>query len=162
MKNVITTLSLIAFVGYGPSVLAQSTPTAAVEKAFVAAADLEVINRISDVPPDVVQIFRSVVPWESMANWGEAWNETDVLDPGEPISQHVFSGVSKDVAVVVFQSGGIVGRNTNVVVARRGVPGFCHYRLGNALPREMRAIQEAVRNPKAHWNGVTMQCEYRG
>jgi hypothetical protein len=163
MEYVVTSLCLIVHVGYGSPLFAQASPmnVQVIERAFANATDLKLINKLSDLPPDVVHAFRSVVSWESIVDWGETWNETDVIGR-EPTSQHVFSAVSKHVAVVVFQSGGIDGRSTTVVVAQRGKPGYCVYRLGDALPREMSAIQWSVRNPNAHWDGVKMRCEYGG
>jgi hypothetical protein len=156
-------LWFILGVGLVSSVPAQErlTPTGEIERAFAQADDLEIINRISDLPPDVISVFRSVARWDSMADWGETWNSTDVVSQGDLVQQHVFSGISEAVVAVVFQSGGIVGTHTILVVAQRDRPGFCLYLIGDVLPSEMSFIQYAFRNRNVHWNGAPPMCRYQ-
>jgi hypothetical protein len=147
-----TCLLLFLGLGLASSVPAQQrlTPEGEIERAFAQADNLEVINRISDLPPDVISVFRSVVRWDFMADWGEAWNSTDVVSHGDLVQQHVFSAISEAVVVVVFQAGGIGGTHTNVAVAQRDLPGFCLYQIGDVLPREISTIQYAFRNRNVH------------
>jgi hypothetical protein len=148
------------FLAGAPALAQPASPIARIERAFVESPDLELVHEIKNLPPDVVEAFRSLAHWERMAEWGQDWNSTDAIEGNEPLSQHVFSAVSATLAVVVFQSGG-QARTTNVLVAERGQPGLCHYRIGDALPRSIGSLRAAVRNKSYHFNGVSMQCAYR-
>src|SRR5690606_16032887 len=134
-------LTLIAIAGtVTPFVKAQeenSEEITRIEAAFVAARQIKVINRIADLPEDVLERFDSnpIAPfWDRMAEWGEVWNSLDVMGDEEDIYQHVFSGLSETVAIVLYREGGITGAYSILLIAERGVPGACRYHLDDWVP----------------------------
>ncbi|MCB1908469.1 MAG: hypothetical protein KDH15_13960 [Rhodocyclaceae bacterium] len=131
-----------------------------IESALLAADGLVEVRAVADVPPDVREAFTAVVPWDAMAERGVRWNSTDLIVPDQPYSQHIFSALAPSVAVVVFQIGGIAGPHTNIVVGQRAAPGFCIYRIGNVIPKDIEAVRALVRDKHPDRNGVPMACEY--
>lgn len=60
-----------------------------IESAFVRAQNTPLINRISDLPADVIGRFEQVVPWTRLADFGELRNTGDIVSgeasrPGLP------------------------------------------------------------------------------
>jgi hypothetical protein len=125
------------------------------EQMFVTAGDLEIVNKIDDLPPDVIDGLRTAARWEFMADWGERWNPTDMIGSGDLTRQHLFSAVSPNVVAIIFRMGGL-GVGTGIIIAERGVDGFCRYDVGDWLPLDTGSVRAAI----ARASGSKWRCTY--
>jgi len=156
-------IAVFLFLAAGTSVEAQEfdDDIERIERAFVDADDLVIVNRIEDLPSDVIDLFERLASWESMANWGERWSSGDVLFEGIKDRQHVYSAISDTVAAVLFQRGGFSGARLYLLVAERGTPGICQYSMGREVPDVMAWVREAMGSPSFFWNGSLVACNYQ-
>ena len=106
-------------------VLAEEYEVTELERDF-ASADLRIIHRASDISIDVREKLFSITG-QTIADFGEQWNSTDVLYADQPTAQHLFTGESDVVAAVAFQTGGYGGATLRLLVTRRQADWFCLY-----------------------------------
>ena len=133
-----------------------------IESAFVRAANIPIVNRISELPDDVLERFEQIVSWTRMADFGELWNTGDVVSGELPGSQHIFSGVSQDFVAIVYLEGGITGRSVRMLLAERHAPGACMYALGSStgVPFILDYLRQAMQNRSLRRNGQVVTCSY--
>jgi hypothetical protein len=136
-----------------------------IENAFVQTRELPIVNRIVDLPTDIIERFQPLLNWDRMAEFGAQWSEGDVSsgDEDEKVTQHVFSGVSADFVAIVYLYGGITGRSTILVLAERGVPGVCTYALGSGfgVPYVLDYLRQAVQGGYLFRNEEVVACRYQ-
>jgi hypothetical protein len=132
-----------------------------IERAFIGADDLAIVNRIEDLPSDVIDRFEPLARWESMANWGELWSSGDAGFAGVKDRQHVYSAISDGVAAVLFQRGGITGARLYLLIAERGAPGICRYSLDEEIPDVMAFVREAMLSNTFWRDGSEITCSYQ-
>ncbi len=102
----------------------------ALQKEFSSAKDLALVNRVADLPPDVVSKLDHI-PWLQhlrLADFGAPWGVGDAPAPGLPIGQHLFSGVSDRLVAVVFFTNAHLAQ-VRLLLARRNDPEYCLFDL---------------------------------
>jgi hypothetical protein len=120
---------------------------------FLTVRDFRLVESLAGLPADVQS---RLARWEdgsfSIAEKGENWNQTDVINSCNPQkgSQHWLSGVAADLAVVFFESGGFaISSHVQIVDRRTGESLTCF--IGRAAMREWNGTNHAdamfVRRP---------------
>ena len=140
----------------GASVWAQSVPFAsneakAVEQAFFAANDLELIHSLSELPADEYALL--VGEERPYAELGQDYNQSDTVD-GRPGSQHLFTAISEKLVAFVFTGSGMTGTYLYLVLKERSAVRGCLYAWRNWPLSGLRleAIKEVLRDhrPEPH------------
>lgn len=87
-----------------------------------------IVREASALPAAVHALLAANVHFGGIAEWGEDWNTTDVVSQDRPTAQHVISFVSNRASAVVYQSGGIGGPRTNLLLTHASHDVFCVFR----------------------------------
>ncbi|MDZ7768229.1 MAG: hypothetical protein U5K38_03750 [Woeseiaceae bacterium] len=85
-----------------------------------------IIHEVAEIPRDVQTKLYSVTGAE-IADFGEQWNSTDLLYPGAPTAQHLFTGVTDAIAAVAFRTGGFGGATLRLLLTKWQADWFCLY-----------------------------------
>jgi hypothetical protein len=101
---------------------------------FLSVRDFELVESLAALPSDVQDLLPR---WSdgsfSIAEKGEDWNKTDVVNSCNPrkSSGHWMSGVADDMAVIFFERGGIaVFSNVHIIDRRTGAGVICYLAAG--------------------------------
>jgi hypothetical protein len=123
---------------------------------FFSEADLELVHRLEDLPPDV---YRNLV-WnrDGMAEWGQEWNSSDAIDiNGQFTAQHVYSGISDNFAASLYQASGARGIHTRLVLFDRRSGGSCECLLESDIPSVFKYVRARFRSD----GSTDLECVYR-
>jgi hypothetical protein len=103
--------------------------------AFLAETAFSVVQRLDELPRDVQDLLeRHSDGTFAIAERGEPWNMTDLINPAEKSASHIISGVSSELAVVLLHAGGIgVSARIRIYDRRRGAGISC---VASRLARE--------------------------
>lgn len=106
-----------------------SQSIAVLERNFVSDPDHEIVYRVAELPEDVKRkLYAETGP--RIANYGQFYNTTDLVDSDYPSAQHRFSLVSENTAAVLYRRGGGRAHTQNLLLIARDSTGFnCVYHL---------------------------------
>ncbi len=137
------------------------------QTSFGRAKDLELVTKVSEIPPDGQQKLASLAapggtgsPLGALADIGMDWSSSDVRLPGLPSGQHLFSAVSDQLVAIVFVTGG-TDVQYNLILARRNAEDFCWFRIPLLHPSNLRlsVLQELVRPDRDQTTSRTPECQ---
>lgn len=129
---------------------AQSLDPIRLQAEFAAAKDLELLHTVSSIPEDIRLLFSVLDGPKEPADLGMEWSSSDFIVPGLPRSQHIFSAVNGELAVVVLL---IAGSNVSyrALLAPRHSRDFCLFDLGPIAPENLRlSVLQWELNPNKH------------
>ncbi|MBF0478925.1 MAG: hypothetical protein HQL26_05545 [Candidatus Omnitrophica bacterium] len=108
MKNILTGFLLFLFFCGCASAKDQKTPRLLndFEKKFIA-TDFELKGKKSELNSKIIALL-TLPPGIAIADQGEKFNDSDVVNPGLPMNGILFAGESKDMAFVFYAQGGFV------------------------------------------------------
>jgi hypothetical protein len=118
------------------------------QKEFATAKDLELVNRVVDLPPDALAKLDHIPSLMKLrlAEFGAPWSTTDYTPQGTPTGQHLFSAMSDHIVAIVFSTGGRQNRQ-RLLLAYRNSPEYCLFVLPSLGMSQLTlpAVQQAVR-----------------
>lgn len=128
------------------------------QKTFSASKDLQLINRVSDLPSDANAKLEHMAGLQGrgLAEFGADWSPGDYTPPSRPVAQHLFSAKSDRIVAVYFLSGGLQVHQ-RLILAYRNQPEYCLFTLPQrgAEPLTLTTIQQLVRPDR--YKGVGAQ-----
>jgi hypothetical protein len=149
--SLIALISLMACAEIGAQTSAtQSLDPIRLQAEFAAAKDLELLHTVSAIPEDIRLLFSALDGPKEPADLGMEWSSSDFIVPGLPRSQHVFSAVNGELAVVVLL---FAGSNVSyrALLAPRNSRDFCLFDLGAIAPENLRlSVLQSELNPNKH------------
>ena len=126
------------------------------ERAFLRSS-LEVIHETEDLPGDAGLVLRSQPHATGIADLGEVWNSTDLITQDQPMVRHLFSGISDEVAAIVYQSGGYRAPMVFLLLMNRKSDWYCKYVIGTGFrpSLSLETIRHLFRDP----TGEKLSCD---
>jgi len=130
----------------------------ALEKKFYD-SDLEIRRTLSEVPDDVLELLCTSFKC-NFSDFGDWWNQTDVIYGDEPLGQHLYTGLSESIAAVLYQRGGMAGPHRTLMLMNRDSDWACLYGIPGryGIVDNMRVIQKALFPPP---KGSTFKCRVK-
>jgi hypothetical protein len=147
-----TCLFGLAILATLPSARSYAFEPTALQKQFASARELQLVNAASTLPPDVREKLDHI-PWLhrlGLAEFGGDWAAGDAPEANRPLGRHLFSGISTEIAAVVFQTHGQAS-HIRLLLAPRNSSEYCLFELPsqNIASVRLSEIQFLLRPPRA-------------
>ncbi|MCF6251414.1 MAG: hypothetical protein L3J75_09115 [Methylococcaceae bacterium] len=99
------------------------------ESKFLKTELISITYKFQDLPEDIQSWIKNIADSNNIANFGEAYNEIDLIDPKLPSTQHQYTLFNNDFSVSLIKVGGIFPVKWLLLVDRTNNKFACKYHL---------------------------------
>jgi len=119
--------------------------------AAVEEADLVTYKDVADIPPFIRTVLDSLTGGDfSIVNYGEDWQETDVIMGKLPERELLYLGKGDDITLLAYYTGGI-GKSEHILIFRHKNGELTDFWAGNVL-KNLKTKEDIVRYLKENKN----------
>lgn len=148
------TLILIAFIFSGNAAVAEigAEDASNLEAMFINAKTFNLVYRYQEVPMDIRQALFQVAKTDSLANFGQTYNVTDVVDTKFPTAQHQYTIYTDHVSASLLKVGGFAPAKWLILVDRDKPDIACKYQVKWELEFS-ESLQYLIKNKRKLYKG---------
>lgn len=114
-------------------------------------AELATYDNVKDIPPFIRAFLDSLTGGGfSIVNYGEEWQETDVIEEGLAERELVYLGKNRDAVLLAYHTGGF-GKSEHILIFRHEGSEITDFWAGNIL-KTLKTKEEIVEYLKENKN----------
>ncbi len=103
-----------------------------IENKFIAEKNLKPEYRIDKVPDDILKSIKYKFNEEKLANYGESYNRTSLINPKIPLIQHQFTIYSSKTSASLIRKGGFF-LSSHIIIFDRENKSGCIYEISKEV-----------------------------
>lgn len=126
IKNYILTLLVISSNAFAET---KSKDIKEIEDLFNSETKFQLIHKHQDLPKDIQGKLWLLIRSKRMANYGEAFNRTDVVDSKYPMAQHQYTLLSDNISASLVKRGGLGPVQQLLLVNRKNTEKACTFHV---------------------------------